>query len=135
MPDNETAPELVNDGFSHNFQVDLRAHGFELTPALRHYATEHLLAKLDKHGDRIQAVIIRFDDVNGSKGGEDKVCRVEVLVPGQPPLVVEELRNDLRAAMDVVSDRLENALVRKLERRSDLPRQAGRKEVRNRKVL
>jgi ribosomal subunit interface protein len=129
-----TAPAETVGAPSENFQLDIRAHGFDLTPALRQYATEHVVAKLAKHGERIQAVVIRLDDANGTKGGEDMVCRVEVIVPGEPPLVVEEVRSDMRAAMDLASDRMEKVLSRKLERRSDKPRHDGRKIVHSHKL-
>lgn len=116
------------------FQVDIRAHGFELTDALRQYAYEHVAAKLTKYARSVQAVIIRFEDVNGSKGGEDKCCRVETLLRGLNPVVIEEVDVDLRAAMDRAADRTEKAVGRELERRRVTPRQRGRKVVRYQKL-
>ncbi len=117
------------------FQLDIRAHGFSLTPALRAYAVEHVVAKLAKHARQIQAVVIRFDDVNGTKGGVDKRCAVEVLVRGAPTVVVDEIDADLRAAMDRAGDRALEALTRELARRRTTRRQRGRKLVRNGKAL
>ena len=92
------------------FQLDVRAQGFELTDALRQYAIDHVAARLAKHARSIQAVIMRFDDVNGVKGGEDKRCRIEVLLRRRNPIVTEEIAQDLRAAMDRAADRSELAV-------------------------
>src|SRR4051812_30396948 len=110
-------PDVVGGEPPAGFQLDVRAHGFSLTDALRQYATEHVAAKLAKHARAIQLVVIRFEDVNGSKGGVDKCCRIEVLVSGSPPVVVEEVEGDLRAAMDRASDRIQKAVGRELSRR------------------
>lgn len=117
------------------FHLDVRAHGMSLTEPLRQYAAEHLAAKLAKHNGHIQSVVIRLVDVNGSKGGEDKTCEVEVYVRAQAPVVVSATEHDLHAAIDAVADRVQSALGRELARGRDLPRQRGRKLVRGRKAL
>jgi ribosomal subunit interface protein len=130
-----TGTPVVGGEPPEGFQLDIRAHGFELTDAIRQYAIDHIATKLAAHSNRVQAVIIRVGDTNGTKGGEDKLCRVEVLIPGQNPLVIEEINEDLRAAMDLAADRIEKVLRRKVERRRAKPRQRGHKLVRNRKTL
>jgi ribosome-associated translation inhibitor RaiA len=119
------------------FELEIRSPHFALTPALRTYATRHLAYKLQKHGRYLEAVIVRFDDVNGTRGGIDKVCRVEVVtrVAGEPPLVVEEIEQDLRAAIDLAADRVALLLQSELDRRRDTPVQRGRRLVRFLKSL
>jgi ribosome-associated translation inhibitor RaiA len=124
-----------NSGVSDSFSVEIRSPDFPLTDAIRQYAMQHLATKLGKHAHRIGAVVMRFEDANGTKGGEDKVCRVEVLLPRDEPLVVEEINHDLRAAIDLAADRIVLAVERDLDRRRSLPRQRGRKLVRHRKLL
>jgi putative sigma-54 modulation protein len=127
-------PEIVGGQPPVGFQLDIRAHGFALTDALRQYATDHIAAKLAKHARAIESVVIRFEDINGSKGGVDKCCRIEVLISGTHPLVVEEVEDDLRAAMDRAADRIQTVVGRELTRRRATPRQRGRKMVRDRKT-
>ena len=107
------------------FELEVRSLAFNLTPALRSYVAEHLAAKLDKHAGHIQAVVVRFDDANGARRGVVKVCRVEVVLPGEPPLIVEEVEQDLHAAIDLAADRMEHLVVREIGRRRDGPRQRG----------
>lgn len=102
-----------------HFPVELRSPDWELTDGLRQYALEHIAAKLEKHAGHIQSVIIRFEDMNGSKGGVDKTCRIEVLLPHSQPLVVHENHHDLRAAMDLAADRAERTVQREVERMRD----------------
>jgi hypothetical protein len=88
---------------------------------------EHLAAKLNKHARRIEAVIVRFEDGNGARGGVDKICRVEVLIPHLDPVIVEEQDQDLRAAIDIAGDRVEEVVCRDLERARGRPRARGRR--------
>jgi ribosomal subunit interface protein len=127
-------PGVVGGEPPAGFQFDVRAHGFPLTDAIRQYATEHLGARLAKHARSIHAVVVRFEDVNGGKGGNDKRCAIEVDVGGLNPIIVEEIDDDLHAAVDRAADRVENALGRELERRRTVPRDRGHKLVRNRKL-
>jgi len=117
------------------FNLDVRAHGFSLTDALKEYCSDHLVAKLVKHARQIQSVVIRLVDINGPKGGEDKTCEVEVYVRAREPVVVSATDHDLRAAIDAAADRVQNALGRELERVRALPRQRGHKLVRAHKTM
>ncbi|HET6281230.1 MAG TPA: HPF/RaiA family ribosome-associated protein [Polyangia bacterium] len=112
------------------FPVELRSPDWDLTEGVRQYALDHIAAKLEKHADHIQSVIIRFEDVNGSKGGGDKTCRIEVLLAHMRPLVVHENHHDLRAAMDLAADRVERSVGREIERMRDRPRDGDRRSVR-----
>lgn len=134
MADN-VGSEVVGGEPPAGFQLDIRAHGFGLTEALRQYATEHVARKLAKHSRAIQSVVVRFDDINGSKGGADKRCEVEVFLRRGQPVVVTEADGDLRAAMDRAADRVDLAVTRSLERRRATRRERGHKLVRDRKTL
>jgi ribosome-associated translation inhibitor RaiA len=107
------------------FPVEIRSPSFSITPALRQYALEHLAAKLVKFDGHILGVVVRFEDRNGPRGGPerngprnggDKVCRVEVLLPHIDPIVVEEVDDDLRAAIDIAADRTAESVFRDLKR-------------------
>jgi ribosomal subunit interface protein len=111
--------KAVAEGWARRqFSVELRSPDWELTEGVRQYALDHIAAKLKKHADHIQSVIIRFEDINGSnKKGVDKTCRIEVLLAHLPPLVVHENHHDLRAAMDLAADRVERSVQREIERK------------------
>ncbi len=97
-------------------RIDVRSHAFHVSDALRLYAQRHIAARLERHVQRVQWVVVRLDDVNGGKGGVDKVCRIEVWLPGLAPVVVEELDHDVREAMNLAADRIDRAVSRHCDR-------------------
>ena len=127
--------EVVGGEPPEGFHLDVRAHGFAMTDAIRTYATDHVAGRLVKHARAIQTMMVRFDDVNGSKGGADKICEVEVTLRRRNPIVVRERDDDLRAAMSRAADRVEQAVARAVARRRDTSRQRGHKLVRARKTM
>lgn len=49
------------------------------------------LAARIEHGARlIERITVRFEDVNGPKGGVDIVCRVKIVLSGRPSIVIEK---------------------------------------------
>lgn len=38
----------------------------------------------------VQRVTVRFEDVNGPKGGVDMVCRIKLVLTGRPSLLIEK---------------------------------------------
>jgi hypothetical protein len=58
--------------------VWVRSRGFELTDALRAHAERRLRYALGRFRMRLRSVILRLDDVNGPRGGNDKRCQIVV---------------------------------------------------------
>jgi putative sigma-54 modulation protein len=136
MASRTVGPGVVGGKPLSEFPLEVRGHGLPVTDALRQYATDHIAAKLAKHARALQSAIIRFSDVNGTKGGEDKRCEVELYLRRVPsPIVVAVVDHDLRTAMDAAADRAQQAMGRTLERQRATPRQRGRKLVRGRKLF
>ncbi len=86
----------------------------DLEDALRDDVHRRLARKLGGHADRVARVRVRFEDVNGPKGGIDVACRIEAVVSGQPSIVVEERAVEaalaFRRAADVVGRTVHRAL-------------------------
>lgn len=102
-------------------RIHLRSRRFELTDALRAYAERRLLFALSRFGGRVLSVMLRFDDVNGPRGGVDKRCRIIAhLSPPWGDVRVEELDGDLYAAISRAADRLARAVAREAERRQEV---------------
>jgi putative sigma-54 modulation protein len=102
--------------------IDTRTHGFELTEGLSAHLQRRLHFALGRIGNRVQRVMVRLSDLNGSRGGIDKRCRVQLQLPGQPDVVVEDTRSDLYAAIASAVERAARALDRRSGRLRQLPR-------------
>lgn len=71
-----------------------------------------LAAKLGYAATLIERGTVRFEDVNGPKGGIDTVCRIKLVLSGRPSVQVEATAADPKVAFG----RAVPALVRALER-------------------
>jgi len=71
---------------------------------------------------RVERVVVRFEDLNGPKGGDDTACRIQVALSGQPMLVVEARAAGEAHAFRLAAPKLNAALNRQLDRRGSKPR-------------
>ena len=97
--------------------TQLRTADVELTREDKAYIRHKIDAKLAKFSHPVERVSFRLSDVNGPKGGVDKVCRAKVVVSGRPTFVVERRDNSARAAVDVTLDATARAVRKVLRRR------------------
>jgi putative sigma-54 modulation protein len=97
-------------------RINIQTKGFELTDGLRQHTERRLHFAIDWASDEIRAVKVRFSDINGPRGGNDKRCIIQIPIAGQRDVVVEDTEADLYVAIDRAADRIERTLARKLER-------------------
>jgi ribosomal subunit interface protein len=100
-------------------QIDIRAKGFELSPALREHAERRLGFALSWAVYDVRKVAVRLYDINGPRGGEDKCCRIQIALPGTSDVVIEDTEADLYIAINRAVDRAERSLARRLERQRE----------------
>jgi ribosome-associated translation inhibitor RaiA len=129
------APGIVGGEPPDGFHLEVRTRGFELTDALYQRAVDHIAAKVARHARFISLVTVRLEDVNGPKGGLDKRCRVELLIAGAAPIIVDETDQDAYAAVDLAGERLGIVVDRMLAGRRARRRQRGRRLARETKLL
>ena len=84
----------------------------------RDYIRRKLGTKLGKFGRAIERVSVRIKDVNGPRGGVDKLCRIKVVLAGLPTVVVEQQHAAVQAAIDAALRRTETAVKRAMQRRT-----------------
>ncbi len=104
-------------------QIDIRARNLSLTGALRTHAERRLRFALTCCDDHIQRVVMRLSDINGPRGGADKRCFLQVMLPGLPDVVVEDTEADLYVAIARATDRAGRTVVRKIGRQRALLKQ------------
>ena len=85
--------------------------------ATRRRIRNQLGRALQPMATRIERVSLRFDDVNGPRGGVDTRCRVRVVLSGQDSVMVEQRGRSAEHAIALATPRLRRSLQRSVERR------------------
>ena len=111
-------------------QINIQAHKFNLTNSLRNYANRRLRFALTCCNDYIHRVEMRLSDINGPRGGADKLCHLHVVLSGLPDVVIEDTELDLYVAIDRATDRAGRAVIRKIERQATRLRRSSLLEPR-----
>ena len=86
-------------------RIDIQGLGFPLTAALLDHTERRLRFAFTRSGDRIKRVVVRLGDTNGSRGGADKFCRMQVYLEHAPPVLIEDSGADLYAMIDRAAER------------------------------
>jgi ribosomal subunit interface protein len=107
-------------------QIDIQTRNFDLTDAIHSHSRRRLCFALSSCSDRIQRVVMRLSDINGPRGGADKRCHLQLVLPGLRDVVVEDIEADLYLAIDRAADRAGRTLARRLARQRDRARSSGR---------
>jgi len=110
-------------------QFDIQTRSFEMTEAIRSHSRRRLRFALSSYDDRIQRVVVRLSDINGPRGGADKRCHLQLVLPGLPDVVVEDIEADLYLAIDRAADRAGRTLRRRLARQRDRARASARPQI------
>lgn len=103
-------------------------HGYHLTisDALRTHIERRLHFALSRFGARILRVAVRLEDINGPRGGVDKLCRIGVTLLGAGHVHVEVLDSESLSAVDRAADRIQGAVARAIDRQHNRITSHGR---------
>jgi len=105
--------------------ANIRVSGVELDDDDRAYIRQRLGTKLGKFAKSIERVTVRVSDVNGDRGGVDKVCNIKVVLSGLPSVVFESQSASLRIAVNAALAGVERAVRRSIDRRRTTPLKAA----------
>ena len=108
--------------------IDIQARNFSLTNALRGHVKRRLGFGLSSRDVHIQRVMVRLSDINGPRGGADKCCHIQVVLPQLADVVIEDTEVDLYAAIDRAADRAGRTVDRRLARHRDRARSSSQHE-------
>lgn len=106
-------------------KIHVRTRQVQLDDFVRAHVERRLQLSLDRFSDRVQRVTVHLVDVNGPRGGKDKVCRIEARLRPTGVLFVEDADADLFVAIDRAADQAGEAVSRALKRDRDLARKAA----------
>ena len=101
-------------------RLDIRIQKVDLPKEVDRYIERRLRFCLGRFETRIRRVSVRILDINGPRGGADKLCRMTVRLIPSDVIVVQEVNAALFAALDRAAERAGQALARKLHRARDL---------------
>lgn len=101
--------------------MEFKVHGanIEVTDAITSHVHNRFTAALDHHERQVEDVTIRLEDINGPKGGVDMRCQATIHLRPGDMIVVDEVEDDLYAAISVAADRAKHVVSRKLDRIRD----------------
>jgi len=81
---------------------------------------------LDRFGDKLTSVEVVLEDINGPRGGEDKVCRLILRLLREPTVILEERGTTSVgvgvAAMERAARCISERKARRISRRTATPR-------------
>ncbi|MEJ2180804.1 MAG: HPF/RaiA family ribosome-associated protein [Gammaproteobacteria bacterium] len=106
-------------------QIEIQARHFPLTQAMRSHVNRRLGFALSTRYEHIQRILVRLSDVNGPRGGHDKCCHIQVILPQLTDVIVEDTESNLYAAIDRAADRASRTVARKLARQRDKTLRTG----------
>jgi len=93
-------------------QIEIQARNFSLTEALQRYVLKRINSALISSNDSVQRIIVRLSSVNGLKGGADKRCHIQVVIPHQSDVIIEDVEENMYAAVDNATDRAGRTVTR-----------------------
>ena len=101
--------------------ANIRVAGLEVTDEERDYIRKRLGMKLGKFAIAIERVTVRISDINGTRGGVDKVCNIKVVLSALPSVVFESRSASLRIAVNAALSGVERGVSRSVDKRRSKP--------------
>lgn len=90
--------------------------GIELSDALEQFLRRKLAKVERRFGSRLTRIEVYLKDLNGPKGGNDKLCTLEARPASLHALAVEDQASDLYDAIQGAVDKLDKKLDHRLGR-------------------
>ncbi len=111
--------------------IVIQARHFPVTDALSDYIKRRLRFALSIHDEHIHRIKVTLSDINGPRGGADKCCQIQVIIPKLADIVIEDIEVDLYTAIDRAADRASRTIGRRLSRQRDKGRHHHSNRIKN----
>ena len=106
-------------------KILIRSRHVRTGARLRAYVARRLQFALGRFSTRVDRATVQLTDVNGPRGGEDKVCRIDVRLRRGGTVFVEETAEALAQAVAGAAERISRAVAKTIARNRDLDRAAA----------
>ncbi len=103
-------------------EVQIKARGLPAAKNLRTHTSRCIRTALGRFGNAVQSVTVRLSDINGPRGGADKLCRIVIQMKNRS-LVMEELGDDMRRVIDRLTERVQYNVARQMDKLARVNRQ------------
>ncbi len=107
--------------------INVKAHVFQLTPALEANVRGHLERALDRFDENVVSVDVSLKDVNGPRGGADKQVFVLISLQQGRLVPVEAVHANMYTAIRRSADRARRAVKRALNKHRRINKRALRR--------
>lgn len=97
-------------------RIEIRARHFPLTETLRTHVERRTRFAMGRLSDRVREVTVRLEDINGPRGGVDKVAKVTVRLEQGGQLAAEAMDESFTSAVDRALERAGHAVGKALGR-------------------
>jgi len=94
----------------------IQTQGFKLTYALEQFTRSQVKKSLRYCADQIIRVTVRFKDINGPKGGEDKHCSMKIKFSSKPTVVISKTTADMYQSIYQTAKKAARTALRHLRR-------------------
>lgn len=100
-----------------SMQFNLRIRDIVTSDELTRHVERRARFALSRFASRVTALHVTLSDVNGPRGGVDKLCRATAGLDGLASITVTSCDENIRAAVDRAFERLSRSVQRAFERR------------------
>jgi putative sigma-54 modulation protein len=100
--------------------IAIRTRHLTLEPETHEKLRDRIQRALGRITQWVLTVDVTLTDINGPKGGADKLCRLRVRGRGAPSVVSEHVGADVLATAAFAAGRAEQMILRKVARRRPL---------------
>ena len=111
-------------------QMDACGLNFRMSDGIERHIRRRVTGAIGRAPRSIEGVMVRLRDINGTRGGVDKACRIVVWLRSRGTVVVEAVDRNLHTAIDAAAMKLKEAVRRQLKRRRTLRREYAQRRLR-----
>jgi len=110
--------------------IDVRLRGFELTDELRKAVEKIVTFAVDRYQTQVGKVSVYLADLNGPKGGVDKVCQITAKLSRGKPVLILERGSKMLTTVNRAARRLGHRIGRNVQRQKRPDSQTFRASIR-----
>ncbi len=96
--------------------ISVRTRGMDWNESLQQQVERSIAFAVDRHEGRVEQVTVYLADLNGPRGGVDKLCQITAELKGCLPVMILETGEDVAGAVNRASRRLGYRIGRRIAR-------------------